>query len=148
MMGYMFADNPGVLVPPTDGWYDTGDVVEVDDMGFFYIRDRVKRFAKIAGEMISLTSVEKIAAAVTPDSTFEYGAVAVPHETKGEQIVLVSTNKDLKIQDLQQLIQKEGYSELYLPRVILYRDALPIFGSGKRDNITLKKEVLAEMSHS
>lgn len=146
MMGYIFADNPGVLVPPKDGWYDMGDVIEVDDMGFFYIRDRVKRFAKIAGEMVSLTTVEKIAASVTPGSTFEYGAVAIPHETKGEQIVLVSTNRDLKIQDLQKLIQKEGYSELYLPRMILYRDALPLFGSGKRDNITLKKEVLSELN--
>lgn len=146
MMGYMFASNPGVLVPPVDGWYDTGDVVEVDELGFVYIKDRVKRFAKIAGEMVSLLAVERIAAAVSPDPIYEYGAVAIPHPTKGEQIVLVSTNKDMKMDDLQAYIQKEGFSELYLPRVILYKEALPLLGSGKRDNVTLKAQVLEEMN--
>ena len=62
MKGYFLSSNPGVLKPlDADGWYDTGDVVDVDSTGYLIIKDRVKRFAKIAGEMISLTSVEEIA---------------------------------------------------------------------------------------
>ena len=60
MQGYMFADNPGVLVPPKDGWHDTGDIVTIDKDGFIFIQGRAKRFAKIGGEMISLTAVEQI----------------------------------------------------------------------------------------
>ena len=53
MMGYYMPENPGVLVPPTGGWYHTGDVVDIDEIGFFTIKDRIKRFAKIGGEMVN-----------------------------------------------------------------------------------------------
>ncbi len=58
MLGYLRADNPGVIEPPPEGWYDTGDIVKVDEFGFVTILGRAKRFSKIAGEMISLASVE------------------------------------------------------------------------------------------
>lgn len=147
MLGYYMPDNPGVLVPPEDGWYKTGDVVEIDEIGFIYIRDRIKRFAKIGGEMVSLTAVlEMVVKAyewMGPD--FEYGVVAIPHESKGEQIVLVTTNKQVKQDVLHEYVKNNGLSELFMPRIILYRDSIPTFATGKTDNITLKREVLEEL---
>ena len=147
MKGYILAENPGVLVPPVDGWYKTGDVVEIDEIGFVYIRDRIKRFAKIGGEMVSLTAVlDMVVKAyewMGPD--FGYGVVAIPHESKGEQIVLVTTNNQVKSDVLHEYIKNNGLSELFMPRMILYRDSIPTLATGKTDNITLKKEVLAEL---
>ena len=148
MMGYYMPENPGVLVPLKDGWYHTGDVVEIDEIGFVYIRDRIKRFAKVGGEMVSLNAVhETVVKAFEADGVeHAYGIVAVPHETKGEQIVLATNNKKATIDRLHAYIKQNGLSELYLPRVIIYRDSLPVFATGKADNVTLKKEVMAELN--
>ena len=147
MMGYFMPDNPGVLVPPEDGWYHTGDVVEMDPIGFIYIRDRIKRFAKIGGEMVSLHAVDEMVrkAYEWMGGEFEYGVVSVPHESKGEQIVLVTNNKQVTADVLHSYIKNNGMSELFLPRIIMYRDELPVGGTGKMDNLTLKKIVLEEM---
>lgn len=147
MLGYYMPDNPGVLVPPADGWYHTGDVVDLDEIGFFTIKDRIKRFAKIGGEMVSLNAVQDMVIDATKnmEGDFNYGVVAVPHESKGEQIVLVTNNQDVTSGLLHEYVKNNGMSELYLPRVILYHDKLPVFATGKSDNVTLKKEVMAEM---
>src|SRR6185437_12009402 len=64
MLGYIKPDAPGVIHPPKDGWYDTGDVVSIDEDGYIKIRGRLKRFAKIGGEAVSLAVVESCASAV------------------------------------------------------------------------------------
>ena len=147
MMGYILPENPGVLTPLKDGWYHTGDVVEIDEIGYVYIKDRIKRFAKIGGEMVSLNAVQDmvIKAYEWMGSDFTYGIVSVPHESKGEQIVLVTNNKEVKQEVLHDYIKNNGMSELFLPRVILYHDTIPTFMTGKTDNITLKKEVMEEL---
>lgn len=145
MMGYMYADNPGVIVPVPDGWYHTGDVVSVDELGFVKMMDRIKRFAKIAGEMVSLTAVENVAQEIWPSSEFHCGVVAVPHPQKGEQIVFVSNEKGADKETFMNHVQAKGLSELYVPSVFLYKEELPIFATGKADNVTLKKWVVDEL---
>jgi len=147
MAGYIFADNPGVLVPPHNGWYHTGDVVEVDDIGFIKIKDRIKRFAKIGGEMVSLKAVENmICKAFEGKDDFCCGVVAIPHENKGEQIVVVTNEEKLTADMLHDFIRQNGYPELYMPRIILHKDKIPTSATGKVDNVTLKREVLEELA--
>ena len=157
MLGYILPSQPGVLQPLEDGWYHTGDVVEIDEIGFIYIKDRIKRFAKIGGEMVSLNAVDNMVRKayewMSPQDKsddngemFSYGVVAIPHESKGEQIVLVTNNRMVTQEVLHSYIKNNGMSELYLPRIILFRDKLPVFATGKADNVTLKKEVLEELA--
>ena len=92
MLGYLRAEAPGVLEPPDGGWYDTGDIVEIDAEGFVTIKGRAKRFAKVAGEMVPLGAVEDLVARVWPAAI--HAVVAVPDAKRGEQLVLVTEQQD------------------------------------------------------
>ena len=131
MMGYITTENPGVIQPPKDGWHDTGDIVEVDEDGYVSIRGRVKRFANIGGETVSLAVVENCANAVWPD--FEHVALIRPDPKKGEQIVLLSSCAEANRNDLRSWAQNHGVSELALPRQIVYVPEIPLLGTGKVD---------------
>jgi acyl-[acyl-carrier-protein]-phospholipid O-acyltransferase/long-chain-fatty-acid--[acyl-carrier-protein] ligase len=139
MLGYISPDAPGLIVPPQNGWYDTGDVVSIDDEGFIAIRGRIKRFAKIGGETVSLAVVENVAAAVWPDN--QHAAVAIKDRTKGEQIVLATDAAGARRLDLVAWAQNHGVSELAVPRRILVLDALPVLGTGKTDYVTVQRLV-------
>jgi acyl-[acyl-carrier-protein]-phospholipid O-acyltransferase/long-chain-fatty-acid--[acyl-carrier-protein] ligase len=142
MMGYIKPDAPGKIIPPEDGWYNTGDVVAIDEDGFIAIRGRLKRFAKIGGEAVSLAVVENIAAALWPDNA--HAAVAVPDGRKGEQIVLVTDAKDANRMDLVGWAQNHGASELAVPRRVLMVEAIPVLATGKTDYVSVQK--MAEAS--
>jgi acyl-[acyl-carrier-protein]-phospholipid O-acyltransferase/long-chain-fatty-acid--[acyl-carrier-protein] ligase len=141
MAGYLKAEQPGVLQPPAsdagDGWYETGDVVEIDDEGFVRIVGRVKRFAKIAGEMVSLEVVEKLAVATAPNQ--QHAASSQPDAAKGEALVLFTTDPSLAREALAVKARELGVPELAVPRKIQVVDALPLLGTGKIDYVTLKK---------
>ncbi len=141
MLGYLLVENPGVLVPPPGGWYDTGDIVDVDDDGFVTIIGRAKRFAKIAGEMVSLTAVEELASAAWPEAL--HAAIVRSHPQKGEEIVLVTDQKNPQRAGLVAKAKEMGLAELYVPRILIER-AVPVLGSGKPDYVTLEKEIRAE----
>ena len=131
MAGYMRHDTPGTLERPKDGWHDTGDIVTIDDDGFVFIRGRAKRFAKIAGEMVSLAAVEAYCSEVWPDNT--HAVTAVSHPRKGETLVLVTDRPAADRQDLIGWAKEHGVSELMLPKSIVSVDALPVLGTGKLD---------------
>ncbi len=143
MLGYYHADHPGIIDPPKEGWYDTGDIVSVDEQGFVKILGRAKRFAKIAGEMISLASVESMVQKIYPEA--EHAVAALPDEKKGEQLILVTTQKGVKKADLSSYASTHKISELAVPRKILEIDALPVLGSGKTDYAKLQAYVEAQL---
>jgi acyl-[acyl-carrier-protein]-phospholipid O-acyltransferase/long-chain-fatty-acid--[acyl-carrier-protein] ligase len=137
MLGYYLYEQPGALTPPADGWYSTGDVVEIDSDGFVQILGRVKRFAKIAGEMVSLESVEQIAHRASAGEL--HAAVTQPDAQRGENIVLYSTDAALGRDALQAAARELGSPELAVPRKIVVIDALPLLGTGKTDYLKLRQ---------
>lgn len=135
MLGYIKSDKPGKLIPVSssmgDGWYDTGDIVKIDEEGYITILDRAKRFAKIAGEMVSLSSTEQLAAHFAPEEA--HASLCVYNETKGEQIVLCTTSSELSRKGLAEEARKHGITELAIPKHILVMDEIPIVATGKID---------------
>jgi acyl-[acyl-carrier-protein]-phospholipid O-acyltransferase/long-chain-fatty-acid--[acyl-carrier-protein] ligase len=131
MLGYIQVDKPGEIVPLPGGWHDTGDVVAIDEDGYMSIRGRLKRFAKVGGESVSLSVVENCASALWPD--YQHAAIAVPDGRKGESIVLVTTNPDASRNDLLVWVQNHGVPELAVPRRVIRVNDIPVMGSGKID---------------
>ena len=145
MKGYLLFDQPGVIQPPAArgaGWYATGDIVDMDERGFVTILGRIKRFAKIAGEMISLEVVEKNATVAAP--SFIHAASTRSDAAKGEALVLFTTAPDLTREQLVAAAQSQGLPELSVPRIIRHVDAIPLLGSGKTDYVTLKRMAEAD----
>jgi acyl-[acyl-carrier-protein]-phospholipid O-acyltransferase/long-chain-fatty-acid--[acyl-carrier-protein] ligase len=136
MLGYVKLDKPGLLQPPPDGWYDTGDIVTVDELGFVRIVGRAKRFANIAGEMVSLGSVENAVTSLWPAS--QHAVIAIPDEKKGEQLVLVTDRADAARSALLEHFRAQGLAELLLPRQVKVVDKLPLLGTGKTDYVAVK----------
>jgi acyl-[acyl-carrier-protein]-phospholipid O-acyltransferase/long-chain-fatty-acid--[acyl-carrier-protein] ligase len=145
MSGYYRFEKPGELEPPSSeagpGWYNTGDIVEIDAEGFLHIRGRVKRFAKVAGEMISLEVVEKLAYLATSAASpvCQHGATTRTDPKRGEAIVLFTTDAALSKERLQEAARVGGLPEIAVPREIRVVEALPLLGTGKVDHVTLKK---------
>ena len=155
MQGYLKHDKPGVLQPPSTergaGWYDTGDIADIDNEGFITILGRAKRFAKVGGEMVSLSTVEELAMLAWPApntrviSKINYAAVAVFDERKGEKIILVTENKQADRKQLQQVAKKNHISELAIPKKVMIVDNIPLLSTGKTDYIGLTKLVEADI---
>ncbi len=145
MRGYLSPEHPGEIVPPSEGWHDTGDVVSLDEDGYLSIRGRLKRFAKIGGEMVSLTVVENCACALWPDHT--HAAIALPDGRKGERIVLVTSYPDANRADLLTWNQNHGVAEFAVPRGIVHFAEIPLLGTGKTDYVSIQR-ILGEPENS
>ncbi len=139
MMGYLKADKPGILQPLEDGWYDTGDIVDIDEDGFIFIKGRAKRFAKIGGEMVSLTTVE-----MAINKLWEgvlQGIIVIPDDRKGEQLILITEKENPNIADIVKYFKDIGLSELWAPKKAIYMKKVPILGTGKFDYVRAKTMV-------
>jgi acyl-[acyl-carrier-protein]-phospholipid O-acyltransferase/long-chain-fatty-acid--[acyl-carrier-protein] ligase len=135
MAGYL--NEKGELEPPVDGWHDTGDVVDMTDDNWITIKGRVKRFAKIGGEMVSLTAAEDLASAVWPqgrDAVF-----SLPDPKKGEKLILVTDCREANVAPLVAHAQKLGAPELAVPRKILKVTEVPLLGTGKTDYVAIQR---------
>jgi acyl-[acyl-carrier-protein]-phospholipid O-acyltransferase/long-chain-fatty-acid--[acyl-carrier-protein] ligase len=139
MLGYLKADNPGVIEPPNEGWHDTGDIVTIDAQGYVTIKGRAKRFAKIGGEMISLAAVEMLAAQLWPD--FPSAVATAPDPRKGERLVLVTQKKGATRGEFQAYAKSKGASDLMVPAEVVFIEKVPVLGTGKIDMVGVAKLV-------
>ncbi len=142
MSGYLNAQ--GGVDAPAGGWHDTGDVVSLSDDNWIKILGRVKRFAKIGGEMVSLTAAEDLAAAVWPEG--RHAVVARADPKKGERLILVTDRRDAEAGPLVAYAQQIGAPELAVPRKIIRVPEIPVLGTGKTDYVALQRIVDSEMA--
>ena len=129
MKGYFLDASPGTLTPPPEGWYDTGDIVQVDEEGYVTLKGRATRFAKVGGEMLSLAAVEDALHRLWPEHT--HAVIAQPDEKKGEQLVLFTTFPSADRSTLLAFWKSQDLPDLSIPRVINILSSLPLLGSGK-----------------
>lgn len=145
MSGYYRHEAPGVLEPPCSavgpGWHNTGDVASIDDDGYVLIQGRLKRFAKVAGEMISLEVVEIIAQAASTEAI--HAATWISDPARGELIVLCTTDTGLQREQLAAVARRLGHPEIAVPKRIHVVESLPMLGTGKIDYMRLKSLVSA-----
>ncbi len=142
MLGYLRSTAPGVLEAPPDGWYDTGDICTVDGDSFITILARAKRFAKIAGEMVSMPAAEALAASLWPDAV--HAVVAVADARKGQALVLLTTQTDATAGALLAHARARGAAEITVPRIVRVVEAVPLLGTGKVDYMAAGRMVEAE----
>ena len=137
MIGYFRADNPGELEPPPGGWHDTGDIVAIDADGFVWIKGRAKRFAKIAGELVSLGALEDLVSGLWPDDLV--AAVSAPDPKRGERVILATTHAGATRTEAQTWLKIKGASAIMVPDAVVVLDAIPLLGSGKTDFMALSR---------
>lgn len=142
MLGYMKYDAPGILQKPENGWHDSGDIVEIDEEGFVFIKGRAKRFAKIAGEMVSLSGIESIINSIWTDH--DHAVVKIPDKRRGEKIILLTTNFTGTKDEIIKAIKKRGFPEIMVPSKLLAIDTIPLLGTGKVDYTSAQKIAQAE----
>lgn len=145
MKGYLNAD-ANAQFKALDGWYDTGDIAEVDANGFVRLLGRLKRFAKVSGEMVSLTAVEDALAGAFP----QYGLrceVAVstrPDGEKGEVLVAVTNEPRLQLAELRAAVKAKGLTNLSAPREIRVVRNIPKLGTGKVNHRGLEAQLRSD----
>ena len=142
MLGYLNAD-ANASFKALAGWYDTGDIVSVDDEGYLFIRGRLKRFAKVSGEMVSLTAVEDALAGAFPQYGLrcQVAVVTRPDEGKGEALIAVTNEPKLQLEEIRAAIKARGLSNLSAPREIKVVREIPKLGTGKINHRELAKMI-------
>jgi acyl-[acyl-carrier-protein]-phospholipid O-acyltransferase/long-chain-fatty-acid--[acyl-carrier-protein] ligase len=142
MNGYLNPD-ANAKFKELGGWYDTGDIVSVDEDGFLHIRGRMKRFAKVSGEMVSLTAVEDALAGAFPQYGMrcQVAVVTRPCEDKGETLIAVSNEPKLQMDEIRAAIKGKGLTNLCVPREIKYVREIPKLGTGKVNHRELQKVI-------
>ena len=125
------------------GWYDTGDIATVDEERFVVIHGRLKRFAKISGEMVSLGAVEDALAGAFPHFGLRchVAVIARPDDEKGERLVAVSNEARLKLDEIRAVIRAKGLPNLCVPRELRHVRDLPRLGTGKVNHRELERLV-------
>jgi len=126
-----------------DGWYNTGDIARMDDLGFVFLTGRLSRFSKIAGEMIPHGAIEEALQQAAGREEACVAVVSISSETKGEQLAVCYTERAGDPQTLISKLRKLELPNLWIPRItnFIRIPELPMLGTGKLDLSTLNAMV-------
>jgi len=140
MRGYLNPD-ANARFKALGGWYDTGDIVYIDPEGFVFIQGRMKRFAKISGEMVSLTAVEEVLSGAFPQYglRFQIAVVSRPDHDKGEALIAATNEPRLQLDELRQAVRNKGLPNICVPREVRFVKEIPKLGTGKINHRELEK---------
>jgi acyl-[acyl-carrier-protein]-phospholipid O-acyltransferase/long-chain-fatty-acid--[acyl-carrier-protein] ligase len=142
MKGY-FNDFEETSLHIRHGWYDTGDMGNLDDDGYLWHVGRLKRFVKIGGEMVSLIRVENALEKYLPDDVL-CCVVDVPDAIKGARIVAAVTEKIQERKTLKKMAA--DLPKIALPKIFVVIEELPKMGSGKIDFRTVTNIVKQKLT--
>lgn len=142
MLGYLNQPDRTVAALQ-DGWFNTRDVVRIDEEGFITITGRASQFSKIGGEMVPhLLIEESISKVITSgdDGENHVAVTAVPHKRKGERVVVVHTPIAETPNEINHRLHDAGLPTLFIPSEDSYVEVeeLPLLGFGKVDLAALK----------
>ena len=140
MRGYLNPD-ANAKFKALGGWYDTGDIAKVDDEGFVTILGRLKRFAKISGEMVSLTAVEDALAGAFPQHGLrcQVAVLSRPDSDKGELLIAVTNEPKMQLDDIRAAVRAKGLPNICAPRELKFVREIPKLGTGKVNHRELEK---------
>ncbi len=129
MKGY-FNDFEETSLHLRRGWYDTGDMGNLDEDGYLWHVGRRKRFVKIGGEMVSLIRVENALEKHLPDDVL-CCVVDVPDAIKGARIVAAVTAPIEEKKILKKMAT--DLPKIAMPKIFTVIEEFPKMGSGKID---------------
>jgi acyl-[acyl-carrier-protein]-phospholipid O-acyltransferase / long-chain-fatty-acid--[acyl-carrier-protein] ligase len=142
MQGYLNPD-ANAKFQALQGWYDTGDIARVDDDGFVFLLGRLKRFAKVSGEMVSLTAVEDALAGAFPQYGLrcQIAILSRPDEDKGEALIAVANEPRLRLDEIRAALKAKGLTNLCIPREVMHVREIPKLGTGKINHRALTEQL-------
>jgi acyl-[acyl-carrier-protein]-phospholipid O-acyltransferase/long-chain-fatty-acid--[acyl-carrier-protein] ligase len=158
MQGYLNAPEKTAEVIK-DGWYNTGDMVKIDEEGFISITGRKSRFSKIGGEMVPHIKVEEellnILKQLTPAEheaeqaenlapVVMLAVTAVPDDKKGERLIVLHKKLPFATEELYKAFISSGVPNLWIPDRESYIEVeeIPLLGTGKLDLKKVKDKAL------
>ena len=144
MLGYI-GESERTAASLVDGYYVTGDLARFDTLGFLHIVDRLSRFSKIGGEMVSHLTVEEAVREALGDNAC--AVAGIPDDQRGERLVVLYTSPDVTPAELWKQLCASRLPRLWVPKRedIHTVDSIPTLGTGKLD-LQRVKQLASELS--
>jgi acyl-CoA synthetase (AMP-forming)/AMP-acid ligase II len=138
--GYLnFTGNSPFVEIEGKQYYNTGDIVSIDQLDLMTFQGRLKRFAKLGGEMISLPAIESVLESAFPSESDKGPTLAVEATESDHPELVLFTSREIDREEANNKIRAAGLSGLHSIRRVIKLDSIPLLGTGKTDYRALKE---------